>query len=116
MPKNYKKSEEDIVSLVLELAGDLVSEADFCKLIVQQQTIASSDPIAAGKIQETMNARFYAFLRDKKLPSDFVNQLKIVVPLISMKMNDELKEIDSDESKDFVIGKLKQYPGFYGGQ
>ena len=114
MQESSSNESSQVTNLSIEFAKKYIADQAFCDLLQYQDQIAKDDPAEASEVQSKINSFLYKFLDEKQAPHHLLQQTRVALGLIRLKMNGKIEKIDSPESAAFIKDQFSNYPHFYG--
>lgn len=108
----------DLEDLIIEYAQVVAGDERLCKLMLRRNEIAHDDPMEARDIQAMLNWESYDY--SKKIGFEgapygpVLGPLKLAQNVVLSMLKGEIKDLTSDEARQYIRQKLQDSPSFYG--
>ncbi|MCX2721823.1 hypothetical protein [Roseibium salinum] len=109
---------KDLEDLIIQYATVLAGNEQLCNLMLRQEEIAYDDPMGARDIQVELNWASYEFSKEQGFEGHpdgpLIGPLKLAQRVVVSMLKGELKDLSSEETRQFIRRKLIDSAWFYG--
>ncbi|TYC64216.1 hypothetical protein FMN50_01410 [Rhodobacterales bacterium] len=109
---------KELEDLIIQYAKVLAADEKLFNLLLRQEEIAYDDPMEARDIQVTLNWESYEYGKELGFEGapygPLVRPFKLAQRVVLSVVKGELKDVSSEEARQFIRRKLADSPDFYG--